>query len=79
MTALLLGGLGKYLAIGGAALLAFIAAILKARNSGAALERAKQAAAESSAIQEAKRIDEAVAGNSPDKNREELAKWSKRP
>lgn len=79
MTALLLSFLSNptMLAIMGG-LLAVLVAFFKGNSRGARLERAKQAEAERKARTIADEIDDAVAGRSPDANREELRKWSKR-
>jgi len=42
-------------------------------------ERAKQAQSELAARTEGQKIDDAVAGRSPDDNRERLSKWSPKP
>lgn len=62
---------------GGAALLAIILAFMKGRLDGAKLERANQATREAKARSEADAIDDAVAGRTPQENRERLKKWSK--
>ena len=72
MTALLLQ-FWPYL-LGAAAL---IFGAFKIRQSGVNDERAKQAASELAARTEGQKIDDAVAGRSPDDNRERLGKWSK--
>jgi hypothetical protein len=46
-------------------------------SAGKKSEQVRQAKAESKAVKEARSIDNAVAGNTPDKNREELREWSK--
>lgn len=78
MTALLLSFLSNptMLAIMGG-LLAVLVAFFKGNSRGARLERAKQAEAEHKARTIADEIDDAVAGRSPQANREELKKWSK--
>lgn len=49
----------------------------KQRLAGAAAERAKQAASEAKARDIADEIDNAVAGRTPEENRERLRKWSR--
>lgn len=49
----------------------------KQRLAGAKAERAKQAASEAKARDVADEIDDAVAGRTPEENRERLRKWSK--
>lgn len=46
------------------------------RRAGRKAERAKQDRERLESITEAQRIDEAIAGRDPDKNREELGRWS---
>lgn len=77
MTALAFSLLAKFwpYIVGGAGILF---AMWKARQSGALAERAKQAEAERKARSIADEIDDAVAGRSPDANREELKKWRAR-
>lgn len=61
----------------GAGVIAVAGAWFKGRLSGAKAERNKQAAEEAEARTEGQRIDDAVAGRSPDDNRERLGKWSR--
>ncbi|TIS41439.1 MAG: ABC transporter permease [Mesorhizobium sp.] len=61
----------------GAGVIAAAGAWFKGRLSGAKAERNKQAAEEAEARTEGQRIDDAVAGRSPDVNRERLGKWSR--
>lgn len=68
-----------YIIGGGAIFAAFVAAYVKGRLSGAKLERQKQAASELAARTEGQKIDDAVAGRSPDDNRGRLSKWSPKP
>jgi hypothetical protein len=63
---------------GGTALIAIVAAFLKGRVSGAAKERAKQAAAEKKARDVADQVDNDIGALPPGKAREELKTWSKR-
>ena len=60
-----------------AAILAVLAALWYGRRSGAAAERKRQADDGRKAKTVADEIDDAIAGRSPDANREELRKWSK--
>ncbi len=50
---------------------------MRGRLSGAAAERTKRALKEATSTTEGQKIDDAVAGRSPDDNRGRLAKWSK--
>lgn len=50
-------------------------AYLKGRSSGKQTERNAQAAREAHARDEAAEIDDAIAGRSPDANRDRLKKW----
>jgi hypothetical protein len=65
-----------------AALVAFLVGaaglFIKGRSDGRRDERARQAARERKARTIADEIDDAVAGRSPDDNREELRKWARR-
>lgn len=72
MTALLLQ-FWPYLAAGGAVLLG----LWKVYAMGKASQKAKQAQADAAARAEGQRIDDAVAGRTPNDNRERLGKWSK--
>ncbi|MGE9185372.1 hypothetical protein ACQKIA_31220 [Escherichia coli] len=60
-----------------AVLAAVAAAWFKGRSSGVRSERDKQVSRDAAAMTEAQKIDEAVAGNTPEANRNELSKWSK--
>jgi hypothetical protein len=60
-----------------AALVGAAALFFKGRSMGANSERDKQIKRDAAAMSEAQKIDEAVAGNDPDANRNELKKWSK--
>ncbi|HEX2753702.1 MAG TPA: hypothetical protein VHP34_11480 [Alphaproteobacteria bacterium] len=60
-----------------AVLAAVAAAWFKGRSSGVRSERDKQTSRDAAAMTEAQKIDEAVAGNTPEANRSELSKWSK--
>lgn len=62
-----------------AALIGAVALFLKGRSMGANAERDKQAARDAAAMNEAQKIDEAVAGNAPADNREALKRWGKKP
>lgn len=62
-----------------AALIGAVALFLKGRSIGVNAERDKQAARDAAAMNEAQKIDEAVAGNSPAANREALKRWGKKP
>lgn len=77
MSALALSLLAKFwpYLIGGAGVLL---ALWKARQSGAKAERAKRVAEEAKARTVADEIDDAIAGRSPDANRDELKRWAKR-
>ena len=69
---------GTYI-VGAAAVIAvFVATYIKGRLSGAALERQKQAASEAKVKSVADEIDDAIAGRSPDANRDALKDWSPR-
>lgn len=57
---------------------AFVATYVRGRLSGSAIERQKQAASEAKAKTVADEIDDAVAGRSPDANRDALKDWSPR-
>lgn len=61
----------------GAAVIAAFGIFMKGRLSGAQLERAKQAKAEAKARDISDEIDDAVAGRTPDENRERLRKWGR--
>lgn len=61
----------------GAGIIAVAGAWIKGRVSGVAAERAKSAAADAKATTEGQKIDDAVAGRTPDANRERLGTWSK--
>lgn len=81
MTALLtfLAGKAATYFVGAAVIIAaFAATFIKGRLSGAALERQKQAASEARAKSVADEIDDAVAGRTPDANRNELKDWTPR-
>ena len=61
----------------GAAVIVALVAFFKGRVDGAKLERAKQHEREAKARKVADEIDDAVAGRSPDANRERLKQWRK--
>lgn len=61
----------------GAGVIAVVGAFIKGRLSGAQAERNKQAAQDAAAATEGQKIDDAVAGRTPNDNRTELGKWSK--
>lgn len=63
---------------GGALLLSWLGFYVRGRLSGAKLERQKQAASEAKAKTVADEIDDAVAGRSPNANRDALKDWSPR-
>jgi len=65
-----------YLIGAGVVVAALFAAYLKIHRDGAESERRKQAAREWEAMSEAQKIDEYVAGNSPEDNRSALKKWA---
>jgi hypothetical protein len=69
----LLAQVWPYLLAGGAAL----AGLWTAYAKGKAKNQAKHDAAEAAARTEGQKIDDAVAGRSPDDNRGRLGKWSK--
>lgn len=79
MTGIILGflstGIGKIVVGIVAALVAAGGAYLKGRSSGKQSERNAQAAREAHARDEAAEIDDAIAGRSPDANRDRLKKW----
>ena len=64
------------LAIGGG-IIAMLVAWMRGRVSGAAAERTKQAMKDATSATEGQKIDDAVAGRSPDENRGRLARWSR--
>ena len=68
----------SYIIGAGVIILVFVGTFIKGRLSGAKLERQKQAASEAKAKSVADEIDDAIAGRSPDANRDELKKWSPR-
>jgi hypothetical protein len=81
MTALLsfLAGKAATYFIGTAIVIgAFVATYVRGRLSGSKAERDKQAASEAKAKTVADEIDDAVAGRSPDANRDALKDWSPR-
>jgi hypothetical protein len=57
--------------------IAGLAGLLTAYSKGQAREKAKQAQADAAARTEGQKIDDAVAGRTPDDNRGRLSKWSK--
>ncbi|MBN9137839.1 MAG: hypothetical protein J0I92_17595 [Phyllobacterium sp.] len=61
----------------GSGIIAMLVAWMRGRLSGAAAERTKRALKEATSTTEGQKIDDAVAGRSPDDNRGRLAKWSK--
>jgi len=73
------------LVTGGNGLIAGLVAVLiavggawfKGRSMGANSERDKQIKRDAEAMDEAQKIEQQVAGNDPDANREELRRWSK--
>ncbi|MBB6412199.1 hypothetical protein [Mesorhizobium sangaii] len=69
----LLGQLWPYLLAMGAAL----AGLWSAYAKGKASQKARQDAADAAARSQAQKIDDAVAGRTPDDNRGRLAKWSR--
>jgi hypothetical protein len=72
MIELLLAGAWKYVALG----VAVLAALWAARTSGRDYERDKRNRQDLAASNEADKIEQEVAGNSPETNRERLGKWS---
>jgi cell division septation protein DedD len=74
MIELLLAGAWKYVALG----VAVLAALWAARKSGRDDERDKRNRQDLAASNEADKIEQEVAGNSPATNRERLGKWSPR-
>ncbi|RUV33830.1 hypothetical protein [Mesorhizobium sp. M7A.F.Ca.MR.148.00.0.0] len=74
LLAALIAQLWPYLLAGAAGLVA----LLRAYAMGKAKNQAKQDAADAAARTEGQKIDDAVAGRAPDKNRGRLAKWSRR-
>ena len=54
-----------------------VVAIWRAFEAGKTSQKTKQLQADANAMSEAQKIDDAVAGNAPDANREELSKWAK--
>ncbi|RUX64077.1 hypothetical protein [Mesorhizobium sp. M7A.F.Ca.CA.004.08.2.1] len=73
LTLALLGQAWPYLLAMGAAL----AGAWTAYAKGKASQKARQDAADAEARTEAQKIDDAVAGRTPDDNRGRLARWSK--
>lgn len=73
---LLIGGNSVFFALFGG-LVAVVVAWMRGRVTGARAERDRRAAERLKSISEAQKIDEAIAGRDPDKNREELGKWSR--
>jgi len=69
--------LGKYVLGAGAALIAAIGWGIKQRMAGKAEERAKQAAAETAAVNSAKQVQTQVDQMKPDDARKELGTWDK--
>lgn len=76
VTSLLGGGNGLLIGLG-VILAAVLGAFFKGRSSGKRSERDKQSKARLEAMKESERIEQEVAGNSPDDNRAELKKWGK--
>jgi hypothetical protein len=72
MIDLLLSGAWKYVALG----VAVLAALWATRKSGRDAERDKRNKQDLAASNEADKIEQEVAGNSPETNRERLGKWS---
>lgn len=73
----LLSSIWPYLAMAGAALVAFLGYGIQQRSAGRKEQVAKQAAADAKARREADEIQNDVGAMPPDKRREELRKWSK--
>lgn len=71
-------GGGGTLAIIGAALAGLAGLWFHGKRSGRKSERAKQDAERRKARTEADKIDQAVAGNSPDENRKKLKRWERK-
>lgn len=69
----LLGQIWPYLLATGAAL----AGLWTAYARGRASQKARQDAADAAARTEAQKIDDAVAGRTPDDNRGRLGRWSR--
>lgn len=63
---------GRMLAMGAA-----LAALWTAYAKGKASQKARQDATDAAARSQAQKIDDAVAGRTPDDNRGRLAKWSR--
>lgn len=76
MMALLSGLWGRVAGIA-LAIAGVLAVLATAYSKGKAAERAAQKTRDFDAMTEGQKIDEAVAGNAPDANREELRRWSK--
>ncbi|MER9306592.1 hypothetical protein [Mesorhizobium sp. M0496] len=72
-TLVLLGQVWPYLLATGAAL----AGLWTAYARGKASQKARQDSADAAARTEAQKIDDAVAGRTPDDNRGRLGRWSK--
>ncbi|MER9583231.1 hypothetical protein [Mesorhizobium sp. M0047] len=72
-TLALLGQVWPYLL----ATCAALAGLWTAYAKGKANQKARQDAADAAARSEAQKIDDAVAGRTPDDNRRRLGKWSK--
>lgn len=74
---LVLGKTGGYLAGAGAILVAFIAAYVRGRLSGATIERQKRAAEDARARDIRDQVDNDIGAMPADAARKELGKWSK--
>lgn len=75
----LLASLWPYLAIAGAALVAFLGYGAKQKAAGRKEQAAKQAAADKKAADTAHRIDQEVDALNPADAREELKRWGRKP
>ena len=73
----LLSGLWGKVASWAIAVAGVLAILATAYSKGKAAERAAQKSRDYEAMSEAQKIDEAVAGNAPDDNRNELKKWAR--
>ena len=76
MMALLSGLWGKVAGVA-LAIAGVLAVLATAYSKGKSAERAAQKTRDFEAMTEGQKIDEAVAGNAPEANREELKKWSR--
>lgn len=75
----LLSGIWPYLALAGAALVAFLGYGAKQKSAGRKEQAARQAAADKKAADTSHRIDAEVDALKPKDAREELKRWSPKP